>query len=167
VPGLFGIHDLYGWALTNGKSRLTMQVVDSQDADTPKHPARASGRLAKGMSPCNVRACHQADDGHHFRRLTTAMEAGHRHDGDADAKWHGHRSLQMIGITPARSEAGIAEAGLVRAGRLSNTSFGFGLLSGSGGVEICTRSGVGWGCQLNQSRNTMNHRRNLLRNAGA
>lgn len=64
-------------------------------------------------------------------RITALLGAPLSADGAVELALLGHRGLQA-----SFAELGIAEADLVRAGRLANPSFSFGRMKGADGVEI-------------------------------
>lgn len=92
----------------------------------------AVDRLAKervGQSPAYARTAEQAAAAR--SRVAELLKAPLTADGAVEVALINNRELQA-----AYAELGIAEADLVRAGRLANPSFSFGRLKGHGAVEI-------------------------------
>ena len=89
-------------------------------------------QLAKdriGRSPSYQRTAEQSDAAH--ARVAELLKQPLSADSAVEIALLNNRELQA-----SYAELGIAESGLVRAGRLSNPSFSFGRLSGNGAVEI-------------------------------
>lgn len=89
-------------------------------------------QLAKdriGRSPSYQRTAEQSDAAH--ARVSELLKQPLGADSAVEIALLNNRELQA-----SYAELGIAESGLVRAGRLSNPSFSFGRLSGNGAVEI-------------------------------
>lgn len=89
VPGVSSIHDLHVWALTSGKSSLTVHLVHAQGADTQRDLLpEIRRRLAAEFGithitvQCELAPCHQTDEKHHFNSVAAEGVAEHRHDPD-------------------------------------------------------------------------------------
>jgi outer membrane protein TolC len=92
----------------------------------------AVDQLAKdrvGHSPSHLRSAQQADAAQ--ARVASLLEQPLSADSAVEIALLSNRELQA-----AYAALGIAEADLVRAGRLANPSFTFGRLSGNGAAEI-------------------------------
>jgi cobalt-zinc-cadmium efflux system protein len=87
IPGVRSIHDLHVWALTSGKASLTVHVVNDPavNAATSILPAIRECMVAKyGIAhvtvQCELVACEQTDDEHHFQTPASAAGGvGHVH----------------------------------------------------------------------------------------
>jgi len=75
VPGVVSIHDLHVWALTSGKTSLTVHVVKqdgSPDAETILSTIQAQFKKRFGITHITVQMesapCHQTNEAQHFAR---------------------------------------------------------------------------------------------------
>ena len=100
-------------------------------------PDGGSGRVAEltrersGQTPSHQRAAGDVESAQ--ARIAEVLEHPLTADTAVELAFLNHRGLQA-----SFSDLGIAEAELVRAGRLRNPSFGFSRLRGSGGVVYQT-----------------------------
>ena len=91
VPGVQSFHDLHVWAVTSGKSTLTVHLVTSPDfnAEAQILPVVRT-RLAQEFGihhitiQCELEPCEQAsDEGDHFRSATAEMAHEHEEKNEA------------------------------------------------------------------------------------
>lgn len=89
VKGVESLHDLHVWAVTSGKSTLTVHLVTAprMNAETDVLPA-VRGLLAKDFGithitvQCELVPCHQTDEADHFKTTTAEVADKHGHDHD-------------------------------------------------------------------------------------
>jgi cobalt-zinc-cadmium efflux system protein len=95
VEGVTSIHDLHVWALTSGKVSLTVHVVNEPavNAETrilPEIRRRLAARFAitHVTVQCELEACEQTNEEHHFTEVPEAAH-GHHHEDD-EVGGHAH-----------------------------------------------------------------------------
>jgi cobalt-zinc-cadmium efflux system protein len=74
IPGVHGLHDLHVWAVTSGKTTLTVHLVTAPgvSGETDVMPV-VRQRLAEGFGirhitvQCETTPCHETDETDHFR----------------------------------------------------------------------------------------------------
>ncbi|RYF47523.1 MAG: cation transporter [Cytophagaceae bacterium] len=89
VPDVLSLHDLHVWAISSGKTSLTVHVVHAAAANpaTVLEAIRTLLREKFGIThvtiQCELVACEQADEKFHF------IDARHTDDEEAEHS-HGH-----------------------------------------------------------------------------
>jgi outer membrane protein TolC len=108
---------------------LTLSGCASFSPDGGQGAVQQMTRERVGQAPTPPRTAAQTTAADH--RITELLQQSLSADAAVEIALLNNRELQAGYAT-----LGIAEADLVRAGRLANPSFGFGRLSGNGNVEI-------------------------------
>jgi cobalt-zinc-cadmium efflux system protein len=87
VPGVRSLHDLHVWAISSGKTSLTVHVVHAPDSDPAalldalRTVLKEQFAISHVTIQCELVACDQADERFHFADADAAHdeEAGHAH----------------------------------------------------------------------------------------
>ncbi|MFG6464038.1 cation diffusion facilitator family transporter [Roseateles sp. DXS20W] len=92
VPCVKSLHDLHVWAVTSGKSTLTVHLVTEPEVNVEKQVLpEVRRRLAETFGihhitvQCELEPCGQTDEGDHFKSATAALAEEH------DEKSHSHQ----------------------------------------------------------------------------
>ncbi len=96
VKGVQSLHDLHVWAVTSGKSTLTVHLVTSPEvsAETDVLPA-VRAILAKDFGithitvQCELEPCHQTDEADHFKSANAEVAEEHDHSEPGHGHVHG------------------------------------------------------------------------------
>lgn len=95
VPGVKSLHDLHVWAVTSGKSTLTVHLVTEAEVNAEKQVLpEVRKRLAETFGihhitvQCELEPCGQTDEQDHFKSATAALAEEHDH---SHAPGDGHR----------------------------------------------------------------------------
>ena len=95
VPGVRSLHDLHIWAVTSGKSTLTVHLVTDSDINAEKSVLPVvRTRLAEQFGihhitvQCELEPCGQVEETDHFRSATEDVAREHE---DHSREGHAHR----------------------------------------------------------------------------
>jgi cobalt-zinc-cadmium efflux system protein len=97
VPGVVSLHDLHVWAVTSGKSTLTVHLVvrpAREGEPDVLHVVRQ--RMAKDFGithitvQCEAEPCHQVDERDHFKSAAAVMGAHEAHEALDAHEGHDH-----------------------------------------------------------------------------
>jgi cobalt-zinc-cadmium efflux system protein len=84
VPGVKSLHDLHVWAVTSGKSTLTVHLVTEPEVNAEKQVLpEVRRRLAQTFGihhitvQCELEPCGQTDEEHHFESAVAVLAEQH------------------------------------------------------------------------------------------